>query len=165
MDSQTGDRISYNLSEDRNALPQSLLNTVCSKLYVELLKTTTPEQGQHGEEDIAEKKQAANHAVFKIIFADKWGNYEGMRLEVHVCLEYQSEEESIDGRQVIFQYGEFIASPSLSSNPSSNSLWTCSLPIHPCNVGDILKLLFHYDASEFQFVCIDNKYFGCRDWM
>ncbi|QLI68475.1 uncharacterized protein G6M90_00g030260 [Metarhizium brunneum] len=85
MDSQTGDRISFNLSEDRNALPQSLLQTVCSKLYVELLKTTTPEQGQHGEEGIAEKKQAANHAVFKIIFADKCGTYEGMRLEV-ICL-------------------------------------------------------------------------------
>lgn len=165
MDPQTGHRKGYNLSENRKALPQSFLQTVCSKLYVELLKTTTPEQGQHGEEGIAEKKQAANHAVFKIIFADKCETYEGMRLEVYVNFKYQSEGESIDGRQVIFQCGDFIASPSLSSNPSSKSLWTCSLPIHPWKVGDVLMLLFDHAASEFQFVCIDNKYFGCRDWM
>lgn len=166
MDSKTGDRKGYNLSEKRSELPDTFLQTVCSELYVELLNTTRPEQGEQGEEGLAEKKQAANHAAFKIIFADECETFKGMRLEVYVSFEDESESGSIDGRQVIFQWGDLIARRSRSSDPSSKSLWTCSLPIdRSWTVGAVIELLFETKASRFQFVCINNKYFGCRDWM
>lgn len=166
MDPQTGDRKGYNLSENFEEFPDEFLDTVCFGLFVELLNTTRPAQGQQDQQALAEKKQAANHAVFKIIFADECETYKGMRLEVYVSMEYASEEESIDGRQAIFLCGDIIAKPSPSSGPSSKSLWTCSLPINRnWEVRRVLKLLSDTKASEFQFVSIDNKYFGCRDWM
>ncbi|KID95816.1 hypothetical protein MAJ_08212, partial [Metarhizium majus ARSEF 297] len=165
MDPQTGERKGYNLSVKPSEVPDTFLQTVCSELYVELLNTTRPEQGEH-EEGLAEKKQAANHAAFKIIFADGYETSKGMRLEIYLSNEYESESGSIDGRQVIFEWGDLIARPFPSSGHSSKSLWTGSLPIdRSWTVGAVIRLLLETKASRFQFVCINNKYFGCRDWI
>ncbi|KAG8411868.1 hypothetical protein J3458_015163 [Metarhizium acridum] len=151
----------YNLTENPFVLPQKFLEgTVCSKLWVEFLRTTT------GGEPIEEKKQAANHAVFKIVFADAYNEYGGMRLEMAVDNNYKSKSDSVDGQLVKFQSGFLRVNPTSNSGPSSKTLSTSSLPIEPnWTVGRVIGLLLQYRASRFDFVILDNQYFGCRDFV
>ncbi|KID84898.1 hypothetical protein MGU_07865 [Metarhizium guizhouense ARSEF 977] len=151
----------YNLTQNPFALPQRFMQVViCSQLYVEFLKTTS------GGEPIEEKKKAANHAVFKIVFAEKYDGYEGIRIDMTPNDYYKSGPDSIDGSPVKYQPGFLRVNAAKQTRPSTMSLCTCRLSIEPnWTVGRVIRLLLDYRASLFDFVDINYGYFGCRDFV
>ncbi|KAK2597389.1 hypothetical protein QQS21_006013 [Conoideocrella luteorostrata] len=150
----------YNLTDNPYALPEKFMDeVVCSELFVEFLKTTSTGQ------PVEEKKNASNHVVFKLIFKSPRDGFLGLRLEMAVDYKYKSKCETIAGRSIKFKSGYLCAKPSATGRTSTKSALTCKLDIAPnWSVGAIIRTLLHYQMSSFDFVNVQDKYFGCRDF-
>ncbi|KHO01886.1 uncharacterized protein MAM_00887 [Metarhizium album ARSEF 1941] len=151
----------YNLTENPYALPEKFMREAkCLHLFVEFLKTTTEQQ------PVQEKKKAANHAVFKLVFEKNYEDFAGLRLEMAVNYNYKSKSETSSNGPVKYKSGYLCAKPTLFSRPSSKTASTCELAIaRNWPVGSVIRLLLHFQMSHFDFVNLQDRYFGCRDFV
>ncbi|RFU34103.1 hypothetical protein B7463_g2211, partial [Scytalidium lignicola] len=118
----------YNITENMNALPQSLQNIICTKMFIEFLGVTSA-----GAQVV--NNNAKNHAIIKVDFQTATGGYRGARISMEVDFDLAS--TGSDGAEPSYKPGKMLVRPCVTSA----------------------------NMHRFYFVNIDDKYFGCRDFI
>lgn len=140
----------YNITERNPDFPNSYLDVKCRTLYVELLDLP------------AGRGTGAHHAVFNIIFE---GQHLGNRsMRIHMTPNYESDEIATAPEGYIPGYLSVM--PFTVAEPSAQSLLTYQLRTTPgWDLGNIIEVLYNARMESFYFAVIDDRYYGCRDWL
>lgn len=141
----------YNLTENPQVLPQILLRSECAKVFVEFLQ-------------ISQTATAKNHVILKVDFKTPCEDYEGARLSMDV--EFELGSTGSDDSQPGLKPGKMLVKPVPYTLSSTSSARTFQIRVHPnLPFGYIVNTLLHYGLHDFYFTNIDDRYYGCRDFV
>ncbi|RMD39893.1 hypothetical protein DV735_g5243, partial [Chaetothyriales sp. CBS 134920] len=147
---------SYNLTEG-DQIPQPFFEKVIHRAYIEFFSVST--EGM----TLNEASRVKNHAIWKFDFTTPYGDYRGARLSMDVNFDIAS-SPSESGAS--FKPGGMMVKPVMYTERSTSSARTIEIP---CATGLLLGYVtFHLMNNrlhEFSFVNINDRYYGCRDWM
>lgn len=137
-------------------VPQAFLENQIQKVFVEFLR-------------VGDNPQAKNHVAFKIDFEPgpdgHWpGDYKGVRL--HMEVDDGVETKNYNGAP--YQPGTLLMKPVEYPDKSNNSVRTFQLHRghYTLKLRDILYLIVnHYQLGLFYFQILNDRYYGCRDFM
>lgn len=136
------------------AIPEDLLDATVAAVFVEFLglqQSTNP--------------RAKNHAIFKIDFAQAvYGHYRGVRIDMAVDYEVMS-EHSQGG--TTFQPGSLLVKPVTYVNMSTSSARTFLLSPgrYAIRLRHFLGAIENVGLQHFSFVCQNDRFYGCRDFV
>ncbi|KAL7623751.1 hypothetical protein AAE478_005304 [Parahypoxylon ruwenzoriense] len=137
---------------------ESLLDKVVAKFYVEFFKVATDGTS------VGDNANSTNHAVLKVDFGENLGNYKGARISMDINFEASS--TGSDGGEPSYKPGELILKPVSYISVSNRSARTCETTIKQgVRLGEIMECISSQGLNDFSFVTINDRYYGCRDFM
>ncbi|KAI0466901.1 hypothetical protein F4859DRAFT_518736 [Xylaria cf. heliscus] len=140
----------------RGSIPQMFRDMTIGSVYVEFLRlddSSTPAN---------RRNFLKNHAIIKIDFTSRYGNikhetYKGARIN------FQSNVQISNGA---YQPGELFVKPTQYLAASHNTARTCQIDFREgITLDHFLWLIEKNNLQYFSFVVLNNKYYGCRDFM
>ncbi|WEW61238.1 hypothetical protein PRK78_006728 [Emydomyces testavorans] len=149
----------YNITEYGTCiLPPALLHAICRTFYVEFLQVKTDGM------TVAEAMATKNHAIIKLDFENGVDIYRGARILMNVDFEIASDEDNVSEPR--YRPGKLLLKPVTYPYPSTNSARTFRIGLAPnTTVGNLLDALLRQHMQFFHFIAINDKYYGCRDFI
>ena len=146
----------YNVSRDgMHVMPKELLKMEIQEIWVEFL-------------GVSPKKKAKNHAVIRVLFARNYQDKVGVRIDMDVNADEDYDEEG--DQASLYKPGMLLVKTikyievSRSSNMSSQ-LKLIQDQNKSFRLKDLFTTLEKARLLEFDFVEIDERYYGCRDYV
>ncbi|GAW16148.1 hypothetical protein ANO14919_055710 [Xylariales sp. No.14919] len=151
--------LSFIFRDGRRDIPDCLRHQEVSNVYVEFLQTAS--EGT----PVEEANMAANHCVIKADFFPGRCSFGGVRLNMSVVYRNGEPVDSPqDGPTCVL--GEFIVKAVTLIGVSRRTARTCQIDfMQGLTLDDLLSQIETKGLHHFCFVEIDEKYFGCRDFM
>ncbi|KAK2816753.1 hypothetical protein FQN49_008019 [Arthroderma sp. PD_2] len=149
---------SYNVTEyGPGAVPAALYNTECSSLYIEFLRMNAD---GHTPQEAAKLK---NHAIFKADFPRRTENCDGVRLSMEV--DFGLGSNTSDGGSSR-KPGELLIEPVRYEGRSFSSACTVNIPLRQrITLGHLIHAIAANNLQHFYFCTVNQKYYGCRDFV
>jgi hypothetical protein len=131
---------------------------VIHRAYIEFLSVSTDGL------TLDQASRVKNHAIWKFDFTTAYGEYVGARLSMDVNFDLAS-SPSESGAS--YKPGGMMVKPVRYAERSNSSARTIEIPF--AEDVRLSYVIYHLTEEnrlhEFSFVNIDDRYYGCRDWM
>lgn len=139
------------------AVPACFLNARCARFFVEFLSLAD------SETPTEEARRLKNHAVLKIDFDSVVSSYRGVRVGMEA--DYDLASEPGQGG-TSYKPGKMLVRPVSYAMASYRSLRTVEVQVQGIfTLYHYLRAIVDNRVEKFLFVNINEKYYGCRDFM
>lgn len=143
-----------------NRVPESLLECTIFKVFVEHL-VFSPESTE-GVDGLK------NHDIFKFDFKHAWNTYKGARLEMNMgdMNDNVISTNPASGNEAIYMPGELVLKPVKYKYQSHSAVRLIELELRKDrSLRAFISAVFHGGLRQFNFVEIQNRFFGCWAWV
>ncbi|EEQ35587.1 hypothetical protein McanMca71_003005 [Microsporum canis] len=146
---------SYNITvHGPGVIPVQFMEAQINNIYVEFLRVST--EGM----TILEKNLAKNHVIIKMDFVRSVAGYDGARLAMDV------DYDAVHDPQGSYVPGKMVFKPVKYRYSSNSSLCTFEIRLNSTiTVSHLIEILLRHNLQFFHFVIINDKYYGCRDFI
>lgn len=133
---------------DMSEMPIELKGMRCCRLFIEFLRVTN-----------SQLRIPKNHCVFKVDFATDYDEYKGVRISMEPNWDLASDDYYKQGRLLVkpVRYAH-------ESNSTARSI-ELALQAEETRLYDLLLAFMSCGVHMFSFAEIEERYYGCRDFM
>ncbi|EFE29417.1 uncharacterized protein ARB_03713 [Trichophyton benhamiae CBS 112371] len=158
MDPSTIPEDGFNVTDyGPGVIPQALFSAEIGTFYMEFLKMSIIDRTP---EEIAKLK---NHAILKLDFKAPVHGFHGVRISMSVNYDLSSETS---GGGNSHKPGIMLVEPVQYDGTSFSSLCTAVITLKQrITLGHIIRAITDNHLHHFYFCTVDEKYYGCRDFV
>jgi hypothetical protein len=148
----------YDVTNGVSQIPMEFLEMRCARLYIEFLRVSTDGM------TVEQRNRAKNHVIFKIDFEVSYNRYAGVRISMEPNWDVASSpSENGEHRE---KPGRMFVKPVPYEGVSRSTARTIEIPLaQDVLLYYLLGAIMNSGVHDFSFATINDRYFGCRDFM